>query len=138
MKALVSRSCFDQEETEKQGAEKVSEVLTGRDVSIQNTLTAGLLVYNQMGVHAQSCQILCNPMDCSPPGPVHVIFPARILEQVAISYSRGSFQPRDGTHDSSGRTRVNWQVDSLSLSHLGSPIERVCIQPQLVPTLEPS
>ena len=46
MKALVSRSRFDQEETEKQGAEKVSEVLTGRDVNIQNIFTAELLVYN--------------------------------------------------------------------------------------------
>lgn len=46
MKALVSRSCFDQEETEKDSAEKVSEVLTGRDVNIYNILTAKLLVYN--------------------------------------------------------------------------------------------
>ena len=102
-------------------------MLTGRDVNIQNSLTAGLLGYNQMGVHAQSCQILCNPIDCSPPGPVPVMFPARILEQIAISYSRGCFQPRDGTHDSGGRTGVNWQVDSLSLSHLGSPTERMYI-----------
>ena len=30
---------------------------------------------------AQSCPTLCNPMDCSPPGPsVHAIFQARILE----------------------------------------------------------
>ena len=38
-------------------------------------------------------------MDCSPPGSsVHGIFQARILEWVAISFSRGSFQPRDWTH----------------------------------------
>ena len=38
-------------------------------------------------------------MKCSLPGSlVHGIFQARILEQVAISYSRGSSQPRDGTH----------------------------------------
>ena len=36
------------------------------------------------------------PMDCSPPGSsVHGIFQARILEWVAISYSRGSSRPRD-------------------------------------------
>ena len=41
---------------------------------------------------------LCNPMDCSPPGPsVHGIFPAGILEWVAISFSRRSFWPRDWT-----------------------------------------
>ena len=38
-------------------------------------------------------------MDYSPPGSsVHGVFQARILEQVAISYSRGSSQPRDQTH----------------------------------------
>ena len=36
----------------------------------------------------------CNPMDCSPPGSsVHGIFQARILEWVAISFSRGAPDP---------------------------------------------
>ena len=49
--------------------------------------------------HAQSCLSLCDLMDYSPPGfPVHGIFLARILEWVASSYSRRSFQPRDQTH----------------------------------------
>ena len=39
---------------------------------------------------AQSCPTLRNAMDCIPPGSsVHGIFQARILEWVAISYSRG-------------------------------------------------
>ena len=39
-----------------------------------------------------------DPMDCSLPGSsVHIIFQARILEQVAISFSKESSQPRDGT-----------------------------------------
>ena len=39
----------------------------------------------------QLCLTLCNPMDCSPPGSsVHGIFQARVLEWVAISFSRGS------------------------------------------------
>ena len=47
---------------------------------------------------AQSCLTLCDPMDCSPPGSfVHGILQARILERVAISFSRGSFWPRDRT-----------------------------------------
>ena len=47
---------------------------------------------------AQSCPTLCNPMDCSLPGSsVHGIFQARVLEWVAISFSRGSSRPRDGT-----------------------------------------
>ena len=38
----------------------------------------------------------CNPKDCSPPGSsVHGIFQARILEWVAMPFSRGSSQPRD-------------------------------------------
>ena len=46
----------------------------------------------------QSCPTLCDPMDSSPPGSsVHGILQARILEWVAISFSRGSSQPRDGT-----------------------------------------
>ena len=40
-----------------------------------------------------SCPTLCDPMDCSPPGSsVHGIFQARVLEWVAISFSRGSPQ----------------------------------------------
>ena len=59
----------------------------------------------------QSCPTLCNPMDCSLPGSlVHGIFQARILEWVAISFSRGSFQPRDRTQVSSivGRCFTIW------------------------------
>ena len=40
---------------------------------------------------AQSCLTLCVPMDCSLPGfSVHRIFQARVLEWVAISFSRRS------------------------------------------------
>ena len=42
-----------------------------------------------------SCPTLCDPMDCRPPdSSVHKILQARILEWVAISFSRGSSQPR--------------------------------------------
>ena len=47
---------------------------------------------------AQSCPILCDPMDCSPPGSsVHGILQARTLEWIAIPFSRRSSQPRDQT-----------------------------------------
>ena len=40
---------------------------------------------------AQLCPTLCDPMGCSPPGSsVHGISQARILEWVAIPFSRGS------------------------------------------------
>ena len=46
----------------------------------------------------QSCPAFCDSMDCSPPGSsVHGILQARILEWVAVSFSRGASQPRDGT-----------------------------------------
>ena len=46
----------------------------------------------------QSCLTLCDPMDCrSPDSSVHGILQARILEWVAIPFSRGSSQPRDRT-----------------------------------------
>ena len=49
-------------------------------------------------MHSQSCPTFCNPMDCSLLGSsVHGIFQARILEWVAISYSRGSSRPNQGT-----------------------------------------
>ena len=45
---------------------------------------------------AQSFSTLLDPMDRSPPGSsVHGILQARTLEWVAISFSRGSSQPRD-------------------------------------------
>ena len=44
------------------------------------------------------CLTLCNPTDCSPPGSsVHWILQTRILEWVAIPFSRGSSQPRVST-----------------------------------------
>ena len=40
---------------------------------------------------AQLCLTLCNPMDYT----IHGILQARILEGVAVPFSRGSSQPRD-------------------------------------------
>ena len=53
----------------------------------------------------QSCPILCKPMDYT----VHGILQDRILEWVAILFSRGSYQPRDQTQVSHivGRFFIN-------------------------------
>ena len=49
----------------------------------------------------QSCPTLCDLIDGSPAGSaVPGILQARILEWIAISFSRGSSQPRGGTQDS--------------------------------------
>ena len=51
-----------------------------------------------VSVVAQLCPTLCDPIDCSPPGSsVHGILQARILEWVAISFSRGFYSLRDTT-----------------------------------------
>ena len=61
---------------------------------------------------AQLCQTLCDSVDCSPPGyRIHGILQARILDSVAISYSRGSSHPRE----SNPRllSLLHWQAHSL-------------------------
>ena len=61
---------------------------------------------------AQLCLTLFDPMDCSPPGSsVHGTLQAKILEWVAIPFSRGSSQPRDWT----------LQADSLPSEPPGKP-----------------
>ena len=68
---------------------------------------------------AQSYLALCVPMDCSPPGSsAHGTLQARTLEWGAISYSRGSFWPRD-------QTRVSWVWKGTHLTQNGthSPAE---------------
>ena len=45
------------------------------------------------------CPTLCHPTDCSQPGSsVHGISQARIVEWIAISFSKESFLPRDWTY----------------------------------------
>ena len=49
------------------------------------------LAFPQVVLVAQSCPTLCNPMDCSPPGSsVRGILQARVLEWVAIPFSRAA------------------------------------------------
>ena len=78
----------------------------------------------------QSCPTLCDPMDCSPPGSsVHRILQARILEWVAIRFTRGSSWPRNRTWVSciAGSFLTDWamreaQIDNsywLVCSHIG-------------------
>ena len=65
---------------------------------------------------AQSCPTPCDPMDCSLPGAsVHGIFQVRILEWVAISFSKGSSW--SGIEPTSSAL----QACSLLLSQQGSP-----------------
>ena len=62
--------------------------------SLQPTHTPHIII--KESEVAQTCPTLCDPMDCSLPGfSVQGIFQARVLEWVAISFSRGSSWPRD-------------------------------------------
>ena len=63
--------------------------------------------------------VVCNPMDCSLPGSsVHGILQARILEWIAIPFSRGSSQPRDQTRVSriAGRFFTFWATKESQCS----------------------
>ena len=63
---------------------------------------------------------VCDPLDCSPPGSsVHGFLLARLLDWVAISFSRGSSQPRTRTQGSctAGRFFTIWATrEALSSS----------------------
>ena len=73
---------------------------------------------------AQSCPIVCNPMDCSlPSSSVRGVSQARRLGWVAISSSRGIF-PTKGRNPRLLRL-LHWQADSLSLCYLGSRVLKV-------------
>ena len=71
-----------------------------------------------------SVLFLCNPLDCSLPGPsIHGILQVRIQEWVAISSSRGSSWPRDQAPSKSPAlaggfltTSATWEVPEPSQS----------------------
>ena len=87
------------------------------------------------GLFAKSCLTLCYPMDSSLEGfSVHGISQARILEWVAISFSRESSQPRDQTWVSStgrlifyhwasrkAQEKCSWQYLIQNEAHLSWP-----------------
>ena len=76
---------------------------------------------------AQSCPTLCDPMDCSLPGSsVHGILQARILEWIAISFSRGSSWPRDQTLVSCISCIGRWILYYWATSYLLQLISRNC------------
>ena len=56
--------------------------------TVESKKEEGLFHYTESGV-AQSCPTLCDPMDGSLPGSsIHAIFKARVLEWVAIAFSK--------------------------------------------------
>ena len=101
----------------------IALLYTWNEHNIVNQLTVFLNIYNiivntenLLCLVTQSYPTLCDPMDCSPAGSsVHGIFQARVLEWVAIAFTRGSSPPRDWTRISSvsriaGRFFSHWAV----------------------------
>ena len=65
--------------------------------SLQEAVTSFLQV--RCAKSLQSYPILCDPMNCSlPDSSVHGIFQARILEWIAMLFSKRSSKPRDLIH----------------------------------------
>ena len=88
-----------------------------------------VFILEQKTMFAQWPLILCDPMDGSLTGfSVHGISQARILKWVAISFSRGSSQPRDQTQVSctEGRFFTNW-AGKPSLEQNGIEIQGIVI-----------
>ena len=91
----------------------------------------------------QSCPTFCDPMDCSLPGSsIHGIFQAKILECIAMPFSRGSSWPRDRTYVSYvscfGRqvfffffnTRTTWEAQNRPwLDHIYKTLTRKVQRP---------
>ena len=70
---------------------------------------------------AQSCPTLCNSIDCRPPGSsVHGILQERILEWVAIPFSRGSSWLRNRTRVSciTGRVFILWATRESQITFM--------------------
>ena len=99
------------------GSESESSLTERIDFEQVSSCCCGCLV-------TKSCPALCDSMDCIPPGfSVHGILQARIVEWIAISFSRGSSQPRDQTVVS-----CISQVDSLPLASLVAQMVRICLK----------
>ena len=77
----------------------ILEKLLNFSVSVMSSLNWGNSPYEKSESEVTLLWLtLCNLMDCNlPDSSIHAIFQARILEWVAISFSKGSSQPRDCT-----------------------------------------
>ena len=87
-------------------------VSLGEAISSERLLSEG----TDVCVLTQSCVILCDPIDCSPPGSsVHGILQAGILEGAAVSFSRDL--PAPGIEPAPPALAGRF----FTLSHLGRP-----------------
>ena len=96
------------------------ETILCENVCFVNLINFTQLLY--VCLVAQSCSTDHNPLHCTPPGSsVHGISQARIVEWVAISFSRGSSWSRDQTQVScvswmAGRFFTRWTIPPIFLT----------------------
>ena len=87
-------------------------------VSIKYKLEIKFITCVHVCMCAQSCPILCNPMDCSLPGSsVHRIFPGKNTGVGCHFLLQGIFSIQE-----LNSSLLNGQADSLPLCHVESPI----------------
>ena len=114
--SIISYTCFMVSLPCTQSLPRLSHLWLYLCVSLHlshTTILSNLFFLLRACVLRQSCPTLCDPVDCSPPGSsVRGILQARILQWVAMSSSRESSQPRDGTWIS---CLWYWQIKSLPL-----------------------
>ena len=94
--SLVDRWQMCKDNAREPVGNKVTSVGVGLDDVREGSRTQDTSYFGceDRGLVAGSCLTLCNPMDCSPPGfPVHGILQAKILEWLAIPFSRRTSQP---------------------------------------------
>ena len=105
---------------EAEGGEHKWRTLCSRKLAGQAFLVVVVMHFVLLHAHVLSCirLILCDPVDCSSSGShVHGIFQARILEWVAISFSRGSSHVPCIT----GRFFLVWAIRDILRSQFYEP-----------------
>ena len=88
----------------------------------------GVPAYLWVSEVIQSCLTLCNPVDCRPPGSsIHGFSQTRILEWVAISFSKGIFVTQDQIQISliAGRLFSIWATRDV-WSNIIPDVQQVC------------
>ena len=92
---------------------------------------------NKKSEVAQSCPTIWDPIHCSLPGSsVHGIFQARILEWIAIFFSRGSSWPRNQTQVScvAGRFFIDWAMREARRPRFNSWVGKIHWRKDRLPT----
>ena len=116
LSVILKSSCRYQDASHR----NISSCIPKYNDHTHETLTYCIIWYEWVSEVAQSCSTLCDPIDCSLSGSsVYGIFQARVLEWIAISFSRGSSRPRNRTRVSriAGRHFTVWTTREDHISY---------------------